>query len=328
MNEQLPDYESLNGNIPIATRERNSIHSNGNDPATTRETEFSDPTAIDPTAVPDPTAIVAKARRTQVKLTSEKLLSDKGLPYIMKNAPKRLRISSRKNAYDNLTNIAQFYQLWAHELYPKAKFRDFTKLCYTLGRSDKILREYRANLYRDEMGINMIGEDDIETRDQHIREATENENDRSSNTPQISNTSPTLFEADSDLEISRPPYEVNGHNINNDEDDDIYSLSTKEGRKKAPQLPEDDEQDVPSMHKVDKASHPPVLGITTETAAASLTNENPSKSASNEGLDDLEEELMKFEKENLTNLSTQTLREDDVFSEDEDALEAMQELGF
>lgn len=107
---------------------------------------------VDPT-IADPTVTAPlKRRRPQVKLTSERLLGEKGLPYLMRNGPKRVRISSsRRNAHDNLSHIIQFYQLWAHDVYPKAKFNDFIRLCHSLGKSDKLLREYRTNLYREEI---------------------------------------------------------------------------------------------------------------------------------------------------------------------------------
>lgn len=103
--------------------------------------------------VADPTATEGlRARRAQVKLTSERLLAEKGLPWVLKNGPKRIRISRKKRStYDNLNHIIQFYQLWAHELYPKAKFDDFIKLCHTLGKNDKVLRQFREDVFRKEM---------------------------------------------------------------------------------------------------------------------------------------------------------------------------------
>ncbi|SCU96506.1 LANO_0E13674g1_1 [Lachancea nothofagi CBS 11611] len=126
-----------------------------------------DPTAINSTGLDDaqlqdPTAIVTTTRRPQVKLTAEKLLLPKGLPKIMKEAPKRIRISKRRSSYDNLAHFLQYYQLWAHELFPKAKFHDFVALSRALGKSDRELREYRIELLRQELGISSIGENDIE----------------------------------------------------------------------------------------------------------------------------------------------------------------------
>ncbi|SCU85764.1 LADA_0D09494g1_1 [Lachancea dasiensis] len=130
-----------------------------------------DPLAINPAGLedselPDPTAIVGRTRRPQVKLTAEKLCSPKGLPKLMKEGPKRIRISKRKSSYDNLTHLLQYYQLWAHELFPKAKFHDFAALCRTLGKSDKDLREYRIELLRQEFAIPSFGEQDLEAHDE------------------------------------------------------------------------------------------------------------------------------------------------------------------
>lgn len=112
----------------------------------------SDPTATDPTMA-DPTMADAlgKPRRVQPKLTSDILLSERGLPHLVKHGPRRLRIStSRNKPYDNLAQIVRFYQLWAHELYPRAKFKDFIKLCQNM-RNDKAVREYRMELCLREM---------------------------------------------------------------------------------------------------------------------------------------------------------------------------------
>lgn len=120
-----------------------------------------DPTinGADPTSTEqDPTLISGTTRKPRVKLTAEKLLSKKGLPYVVQHAPKSCRISKKKSPYDNLTGFLQFYQLWAHELYPKAKFKDFVALCGSLGRTDRDLREYRTNLIRKDMGM-LIDED-------------------------------------------------------------------------------------------------------------------------------------------------------------------------
>ncbi|SCW03916.1 LAFE_0H01860g1_1 [Lachancea fermentati] len=123
-----------------------------------------DPTVINTSAdgadLQDPTSIVTKTRRPQVKLTGEKLCSPKGLPYVARNARKHIRISKRKSPYDNLCNVMQFYQLWAHDLFPKAKFGDFVAMCNTLAKTDKDLRAYRIQLVREELGLFTAGEED------------------------------------------------------------------------------------------------------------------------------------------------------------------------
>ncbi|AMD20877.1 HDR135Wp [Eremothecium sinecaudum] len=118
-----------------------------------------DPTeVISETTVVDPTAIQLKKTRTVVKLDYEKLVSRKGLPYLLKNGPKHVRISKRRDAYENLCHILHFYQLWAHELYPKAKFRDFVALCDRMGKSGRMLRDYRMKMLREELGLDIAEE--------------------------------------------------------------------------------------------------------------------------------------------------------------------------
>ncbi|CUS22262.1 LAQU0S05e01376g1_1 [Lachancea quebecensis] len=142
---------------------------------------LADPTAINPSGLgpdgdaplQDPTAIAARARRPQVKLTAEKLCSAKGLPAIMKHAPRRLRISKRRSSYDNLCHLLQFYQLWAHDLYPKAKFHDFVALCRNLGKTDPQLREYRIELLRQELEMGSEPEDGASARPQELSPAPE-----------------------------------------------------------------------------------------------------------------------------------------------------------
>ncbi|ODV98439.1 hypothetical protein PACTADRAFT_48205 [Pachysolen tannophilus NRRL Y-2460] len=95
-----------------------------------------------------------KTRRKLVTLNQDKLLSRNGLPYIQKNY-KRIKLHHGKDYgssvgksgdftsshyYKNLSNILQFYQLWAHNLFPKANFTDFIKLAnrQSSGNSAKV----------------------------------------------------------------------------------------------------------------------------------------------------------------------------------------------
>ena len=175
------------------------------DPTNVDSTILTDPTEIGSTVL-DPTVIAVKTRRPQVKLTTDRLLSNGGLPYVMKKAPKSIRISSRKNAQQNLSQVVQFYQLWAHELFPKAKFRDFIKLCETLGKTDKTLREYRSNLYRAEMGINPIGilDDDQQLDTQPLANDTETTNEEP--IQDVATTGqPTLFVEQGSIEMRNQP---------------------------------------------------------------------------------------------------------------------------
>ena len=196
-----------------------------------------DPTIIDPTAV-DPTEVAVKARRPQVKLTAEKLMSPKGLPYVMKKAPKVIRISnSRRSAHDNLSKIIMFYHVWAHSLFPKAKFRDFVKLCNTLGKNDSVLREYRMNLFRADMGIDPVGEStqvpdqggDLDTMDA----------DEGDDAMDAGTGTPSLFVNQQSIDPVRSAHDANSNgqsgsavrdgNLDDeedeDEDDDLFAMS-------------------------------------------------------------------------------------------------------
>ncbi|QLL34217.1 hypothetical protein HG536_0G00740 [Torulaspora globosa] len=143
-------------------------------PIETEKGSTNSETLVDPTLV-DPTAVVGSLRRRtpQIKLTAERLVGERGLPYVMKHAPKAIRISKKRNAHDNLSHIIQFYQLWAHDLFPKARFGDFIRLCHSLGKSDKMLREYRKNLYRHEMH----GEESMQPSDVRAGNAEDLEED-------------------------------------------------------------------------------------------------------------------------------------------------------
>ncbi|CCE62403.1 hypothetical protein TPHA_0C02500 [Tetrapisispora phaffii CBS 4417] len=191
-----------------------------------------DPTAVDST-MNDPTAVVTKKRKPIVKLTAERLLSDNGLPYVMKNARKRIHISKNKSPCDNFNNILLFYQLWAHNLYPKAKFKDFIKLAQGLGKSDKILREYRSALFRKEMGL--IDDDELnrlvnflQNNDEVIpiqEDSTHDPNAVENNADATHHESSIL-----DLEQGNQPqkkhlFEVNSDLSDADEEDQIYNVT-------------------------------------------------------------------------------------------------------
>ena len=236
------------------------------DPTNVDSTILTDPTEIGSTVL-DPTVIAVKTRRPQVKLTTDRLLSNGGLPYVMKKAPKSIRISSRKNAQQNLSQVVQFYQLWAHELFPKAKFRDFIKLCETLGKTDKTLREYRSNLYRAEMGINPIGilDDDQQLDTQPLANDTETTNEEP--IQDVATTGqPTLFVEQGSIEMRNQPTPIavvtdSLNNVNqserfddddDDDDDDIYSISVLKSRAKKVVDDINEEAQQPSQYEMDE----------------------------------------------------------------------------
>lgn len=117
---------------------------------------------------------------TQIKLTKRKptarvdnnrIFSQKGLGYLLKNHHKLLKTIQRndkqfeekskngrvhraqkfQHEYDNLSSVLQFYQLWCHGMFPKANFKDCVHLLRLLGAKSPRLRLYRRELIEQEI---------------------------------------------------------------------------------------------------------------------------------------------------------------------------------
>ncbi|KOG97390.1 Csm3p [Saccharomyces eubayanus] len=295
-----------------------------------------DGSVADPT-IADPTAIASKKRRPQVKLTAEKLLSDKGLPYVLKNAHKRIRISSRKNPYDNLSNIIQFYQLWAHELFPKAKFKDFMKICQTVGKTDPVLREYRVSLFRNEMGVSLNVDTGEAEQELETQEPITTEHADATNAELVTAAS---------LNIQDNGNDDNGDD--NEEDDDIYHLSASNRRKRVLDEEENDAavlgtQGLSSVKNIPSKEPYTVLKKFKEQGPAELNTDE--KKLLSRWLD----EHRSMEKVLMTEEDIQLLRKledwemndaevamtyndfvtgEDDFDIDQDEIDAMKEMGF
>lgn len=186
-------------------------------------------TVLDPTAINtidpgiDPTKLVATTRRVQVKLTADKLMDEaNGIPYLTKTARKQLRISKNKPTLDNLNNIVKFYQIWAHRVFPRAKFYDFILLARQLGKKDRILRDYRMSLIRKDMGIEPMGEENIESQFQDAVSSTQVENNDA-----IANS--TLENINQDATTKQTEKTANlfhyDDDDDDDEDDDLYHIA-------------------------------------------------------------------------------------------------------
>lgn len=81
------------------------------------------------------------------------LTSIRGLPYLRKSAKNRLRKTlNHKNEYKNLTNFLSFYQIWGHNLFPKAKFPDFVEMCSTAGK-ERTVKFMRRSFIDEDLGI-------------------------------------------------------------------------------------------------------------------------------------------------------------------------------
>jgi hypothetical protein len=86
-------------------------------------------------------------------LKEDHLLSVRGVAYIRKNAKQRVRKSiEHKDEYKNLTNLLGFYQIWGHNLFPKARFGDFVEMCATVGKSSRRLKVLRRGYLNEDQG--------------------------------------------------------------------------------------------------------------------------------------------------------------------------------
>lgn len=105
------------------------------------------------------------------KIDNERVFNEKGLPYLTKNHQKVVRTLRKKDKeflkvskpsksakyqheYDNLETVLQFYQIWCHNLFPKARFKDCIQLLRRLGRTSSQLKLYRRELI--ELELNKI----------------------------------------------------------------------------------------------------------------------------------------------------------------------------
>lgn len=132
-----------------------------NAPTSTRHQEpHTDDVDADVLGVDDEVSI--KPRRVQVTLDEDKLMHPvHGISYLQSRAPTKLlprigknRQSSKKETageLKDLSKILQFYQLWAHKLYPKANFSDFIGLARSVGQR-KRMRVWRRSWIDDEKG--------------------------------------------------------------------------------------------------------------------------------------------------------------------------------
>lgn len=85
----------------------------------------------------DEEVVVQKQRATAVKLDETLLFSPLGLPRLRDDLLPRLlkRTRGRGHELADLDRIIEGYQFWAHELYPKAKFRDVIKIVSKVGKT-------------------------------------------------------------------------------------------------------------------------------------------------------------------------------------------------
>lgn len=97
--------------------------------------------------------VVVKTRRKYAKLDESKFLEFEGIPKLRKHIVPRLRLKGKGHERRDLTKLLGTYQLWAHNLFPKANFDDFIYLAKRAG-STRSMRAYRRQwIEEDKNGI-------------------------------------------------------------------------------------------------------------------------------------------------------------------------------
>ncbi|KAK9359395.1 replication fork protection component Swi3-domain-containing protein [Lipomyces starkeyi] len=81
--------------------------------------------------------VVIKQKSTRAKLDNERLLSADGLITIKRRAPK-VKFKGKGHEYRYLGRLLECYQIWGHQLFPKANFEDFLAMTERLGRSKQM----------------------------------------------------------------------------------------------------------------------------------------------------------------------------------------------
>lgn len=121
-------------------------------------------------------SIKLTTRAKIAKIDEERIFNkQKGIHYIIQNHRKLQKIFERNEhriwkkyrnhslssdmkkqikhevEYENMTSILQFYQLWCHGLFPKARFRDCIQMLRAFGSKSSQLKLYRRELIEREI---------------------------------------------------------------------------------------------------------------------------------------------------------------------------------
>ncbi|KAK9236610.1 replication fork protection component Swi3-domain-containing protein [Lipomyces kononenkoae] len=81
--------------------------------------------------------VVIKKKSTRAKFDVERLLSAEGLITIKRRAP-RVKFKGKGHEYRYLVRLLECYQVWGHQLFPKANFEDFLAMTERLGRNKQM----------------------------------------------------------------------------------------------------------------------------------------------------------------------------------------------
>lgn len=91
--------------------------------------------------------IIKNINRLKKTMTKKKIIDSS----ITKTRTKNINKTKFEIEFQNLNYILQFYQLWCHNLFPKANFRDCITLLQKFGVRSPQLKQYRKQLIENEI---------------------------------------------------------------------------------------------------------------------------------------------------------------------------------
>lgn len=157
--------------------------------------------------------ITKKPRVPRVKLDETRLLSDAGINKLRRTAKDKLKFKGKGHEFSDCARLLSFYQLWLHDLFPKANFADALAMVEKLGHR-KTMQTMRMQWINE-------GKPRDETREDSVFEdpiPEPRERQKSQTAPRIA----PIFEPRQSDRTKTP--DVAG-SIEEEEEDDIYGAS-------------------------------------------------------------------------------------------------------
>jgi replication fork protection complex subunit Csm3/Swi3 len=93
-------------------------------------------------------------------LTGSRLLGERGIPKLRKEAPRILKFKGKGHEYRDAERLLSYYQHWADELFRKGKFRDTLSIIEKIGHSRTMKWEREAWLMESREGKPKDAEND------------------------------------------------------------------------------------------------------------------------------------------------------------------------
>ena len=125
-----------------------------------------------PTVQIDEEVVLKPKRKRQIRI-KERLLTDRGLNHLRSDAPRQLKFKGKGYEKQDLQKLLSYYQLWLHDVFPKATFRDCIQMVMKEGHHNefKIKRKEWIDGAKEQRPVEISNEEmealeEIEKEDQ------------------------------------------------------------------------------------------------------------------------------------------------------------------